>query len=50
MNLEQQEVESFVAIGLTNNLPIVQSTRNKGNVVESVTKPHDLEIPNVKNN
>ena len=24
----------LIAVGLTNNLPIVQSTRNKGNVVE----------------
>ena len=40
----------LIAVGLTNNLPIVQSTRNKGNVVESVTRPHDLEIANAKNN
>ena len=35
----------LIAIGLTDNMPIMQSTRNKGNVVESVTRPHDLEIP-----
>lgn len=40
----------LVAIGLTDNMPIVQSTRNKGNVVESVTKPHNLEIPDAKDN
>ena len=40
----------LIAVGLSNNLPIVQSTRNKGNVVESVTRPHDLEIANAKNN
>ena len=40
----------LIAVGLSNNLPIVQSTRNKGNVVESVTRPHDLEIADAKNN
>jgi hypothetical protein len=35
----------LIAIGLTDNMPILQSTRNKGNVVESVTKPHDIDIP-----
>ena len=40
----------LIAVGLSNNLPIVQSTRNKGNVVESVTQPHTIEIPNGKSN
>ena len=40
----------LIAIGLSDNMPKVQSTRNKGNVVESVTRPHNLEIPNVQNN
>ena len=35
----------LIAVGLSDNVPIVQSTRNKGNVVESVTRPHDIEIP-----
>ena len=40
----------LIAVGLSDNMPIVQSTRNKGNVVESVTQPHNLEIPNGKSN
>ena len=40
----------LIAVGLSNNVPILQSTRNKGNVVESVTRPHDIEISDVKNN
>ena len=40
----------LVAIGLSNNMPKVMSTRNKGNVVESVTQPHTIEIPNGKSN
>ena len=40
----------LVAIGLSNNMPMVQSTRNKGNIVESVTQQHKLEIPNGKSN
>jgi len=44
------ESRELIAIGLSDNMPKVQSTRNKGNVVESVTKPHNLEMPNVKNN
>ena len=40
----------LVAIGLSNNMPMVMSTRNKGNVVESVTQPHTIEIPNGKSN
>ena len=35
----------LIAVGLSDNLPILQSTRNKGNVVESVTRPHDIQIP-----
>ena len=35
----------LIAVGLSDNLPILQSTRNKGNVVESVTRPHDVPIP-----
>ena len=41
------ESRELIAIGLSDNMPKVQSTRNKGNVVESVTKPHDIKIPNV---
>tara|TARA_R100000734_G_C3308732_1_gene99366 strand:+ start:125 stop:367 length:243 start_codon:yes stop_codon:yes gene_type:complete len=40
----------LVAIGLTDEMPMIRSTRNKGNIVESVTQSHKLEIPNVKNN
>ena len=35
----------LIAVGLSDNVPLVQSTRNKGNVVESVTRPHDIQIP-----
>ena len=47
---DDENSRELVAIGLSNNMPKVMSTRNKGNVVESVTRPHDLEIPDVKNN
>lgn len=46
-NFESREL---VAIGLTDEMPLVKSTRNKGNVVESITQSHKLEIPNVKSN
>ena len=46
-NFESREL---VAIGLTDEMPLVKSTRNKGNVVESITQSHKLEIPDVKNN
>ena len=35
----------LIAVGLSDNVPLLQSTRNKGNVVESVTRPHDITIP-----
>ena len=35
----------LIAVGLSDNVPLLQSTRNKGNVVESVTRPHDIQIP-----
>ena len=38
----------LIAVGLSDNVPLVQSTRNKGNVVESVTRPHDIQIPTFK--
>ena len=38
----------LIAVGLSDNVPLVQSTRNKGNVVESVTRPHDIQIPSSK--
>ena len=38
----------LIAVGLSDNVPLVQSTRNKGNVVESVTRPHDIQIPTSK--
>lgn len=37
----------LIAVGLTDNMPKLQSTRNRGNVVESVTLPHELKIPDV---
>jgi hypothetical protein len=37
----------LIAVGLTDNMPKLQSTRNKGNVVESVTLPQELKIPDV---
>ena len=40
----------LIAVGLSDHVPLVQSTRNKGNVVESGTRSHDLEIPDGKNN
>ena len=40
----------LIAVGLSDHVPLVQSTRNKGNIVESVTRSHDLEIPDGKNN
>ena len=47
---DNENSRELVAIGLSNNMPIVSSTRNKGNVVESVTQPHTIEIPNGKSN
>ena len=47
---ENENSRELVAIGLSNNMPMVMSTRNKGNVVESVTQPHTIEIPNGKSN
>ena len=38
----------LIAVCLSDNVPLVQSTRNKGNVVESVTRPHDIQIPTSK--
>ena len=38
----------LIAVGLSDHVPLVQSTRNKGNVVESVTRPHDIQIPSSK--
>ena len=35
----------LIAVGLSDNMPLLQSTRNKGNVVERVTAPHDVPIP-----
>ena len=42
---KDKESRELIAVGLSDNLPILQSTRNKGNVVESVTRPHDVPIP-----
>ena len=39
------ESRELIAIGLSDNMPLLQSTRNKGNVVESVTQPHEVPIP-----
>ena len=39
------ESRELIAIGLSDNMPMLQSTRNKGNVVESVTAPHAVPIP-----
>ena len=47
---DNENSRELVAIGLSNNMPKVMSTRNKGNVVESVTQPHTIEIPNGKSN
>ena len=47
---EKFESRELVAIGLTDEMPMVKSTRNRGNIVESVTKSHKLEIPNDQNN
>ncbi len=47
---DNENSRELVAIGLSNNMPIVSSTRNKGNVVESVTQPHTIEIPHGKSN
>jgi len=38
----------LIAVCLSDNVPILQSTRNKGNVVESVTRPHDITFPTKK--
>ncbi len=35
----------LIAVGLSNNVPILKSTRNKGNVVESLTRPHSITFP-----
>ena len=35
----------LIAVGLSDNVALLESTRNKGNVVESVTRPHDITIP-----
>ena len=42
---DDENSRELVAIGLSNNMPKVVSTRNKGNVVESVTQPHEVPIP-----
>ena len=42
---DDENSRELVAIGLSNNMPKVMSTRNKGNVVESVTQPHEVPIP-----
>ena len=47
---DDENSRELVAIGLSNNMPKVMSTRNKGNVVESVTQTHTIEIPNGKSN
>ena len=47
---DDENSRELVAIGLSNNMPMVMSTRNKGNVDESVTQPHTIEIPNGKSN
>ena len=47
---DDENSRELVAIGLSKNMPKVMSTRNKGNVVESVTQPHTIEIPNGKSN
>ena len=47
---EDTNSRELVAIGLSNNMPMLMSTRNKGNVGESVTQPHTIEIPNGKSN
>ena len=39
------ESRELIAVGLSDNMPLLQSTRNKGNVVESVTAPHEVPIP-----
>jgi|DEB0MinimDraft_6_1074348.scaffolds.fasta_scaffold04487_5 hypothetical protein len=40
------ESRELISVCLTNQMPLVQSLNNKGNVVESITKQHELEIPN----
>ena len=47
---DDENSRELVAIGLSNNMPKVMSTSNKGNVVESVTQPHTIDIPNGKSN
>ena len=47
---DNENSRELVAIGLSDNMPMVQSLRNKGNIVESVTQQHKLEIPNGKSN
>ena len=39
------ESRELIAVGLSDKMPLLQSTRNKGNVVESITKPHEVPIP-----
>jgi hypothetical protein len=42
---KEKDSRELIAVGLSDNMPMLQSTRNKGNVVESVTAPHAVPIP-----
>ena len=42
---KDKESRELIAVGLADKMPLLQSTRNKGNVVESITAPHEVPIP-----
>ena len=44
------ESRELISVCLTDTMPFVQSLSNKGNVVENITKQHELELPNGKSN
>ena len=44
------ESRELISVCLTDTMPFIQSLSNKGNVVENITKQHELEIPNGKSN
>ena len=45
ISLWHKDSRELIAVGLSDKMPMLQSTRNKGNVVESVTAPHEVPIP-----
>ena len=39
------ESRELIAVGLSDKMPMLQSTRNKGNVCETITASHAIQIP-----